>query len=127
VKIQYPSSKEIEQLNALFSFNATGQEQDWSIEFSDSSRVSEFLDIYNTVDLTNPQKVEVMNLIIASYDELLTYRPKEQDIWHSIVSAITGDIVLLRNTIEYWSCSGASEYNDFFEVTSRMRMIKDAL
>ncbi|MGE8299104.1 MAG: hypothetical protein ACN6OW_05980 [Sphingobacterium paramultivorum] len=56
-----------------------GREQDWDIEMVDSNRKNEFIDLYHQYDLGFEEKVALMSLITASYDDFLNENNVEID------------------------------------------------
>jgi hypothetical protein len=123
MRTQWPNPKELDELNRLFSFNYTGQEQDWEIEFAAPERIEEFLDAYETESLNDSQKMAVMDLIIASYDELLNENPGEAKYWQRISGHLKSNYSIHKYSIEYWSCLEAVGEDQMFDVTERIRGI----
>ena len=123
-RTQWPNPKELDQLNQLFKFPYTGYEQDWEIEFADPNRINEFISAYDSSDLTASQKLAVMDLIIASYDELLVKVPEEKSTWKKIAALLRENRAIHEGSLEYWSCPGAENSDEMFEVTERIRVIR---
>ncbi|MGQ8364282.1 hypothetical protein [Glaciecola sp. 1036] len=125
--IQWPNQNEIAELNKMFGFEATDDEQDWEIEFSDENRVEEFLLTYEDAQLSEPQKMSVMQLIIASFDELIHSGQDNEEMWQKIESALVKDQHIHKYTIEHWCCEGETLEENMFPTTSRMRKVANAL
>jgi len=63
--------KVIAALSKKLSLPYTGTEQDWEIEMADSSQINEFIDLYHQHDLAFEERMALMPLIVASYDDYL--------------------------------------------------------
>lgn len=120
-KYKWPPQNEIDELNKLFQFPAIGDEQDWGIEFSDPSRINEFLSAYESANLTAPQKMAVMELIIASFDELIYSEKDDPKLWERIASHLNSEKELHKYTLNYWACY--EDQRDIFPTTERIREI----
>jgi len=118
---KWPSQNEIDELNKLFQFPAIGDEQDWGIEFSDLNRINEFLESYESGKLTAPQKMAVMELIIASFDELLYLGKDDPQLWKRIANHLNTEKDLHKYTLSYWACY--EDQRDIFPTTERIREI----
>ncbi|MDX1538358.1 hypothetical protein [Arsukibacterium sp.] len=125
--IQWPNQTEIWELNRLFGFNATGYEQDWGIEFSDETRAEEFFLSYVNNELSIPQKMSVMQLILASFDELMYTGQDNKKLWQQIANALVNEASIHMHTIEYWCCDGETNKENMFPTTPRMREVASAL
>lgn len=125
--IQWPKQNEIQQLNKLFGFSATGDEQDWEIEFSDENRVEEFFSAYVDADLSQSQKMSVMQLVLASFDELIYAGQDNEHLWQKIAAVLVKDQHIHKYTIEYWCCEGETLEENMFPTTHKIRSVSDAL
>ena len=122
----FASPDEISMLNSYFDFIADGKEQDWSIQFADDSRIEEFVKAYLRLQLSPAQKIEVMELIIASFDDLLSMHKDDPDIWELISNLIREEWELHSKTIDYWSCANAETEEEMFHISQRVRGLKHA-
>ena len=119
---QWANKKEVAELNELFEFNATGREQDWELEMADPSRIAEFLDAYITATINTPQRVAVMELIVASFDDLLSSGADDAELWAAVEEHLLSNVDLHRRTIARWSDGEPDEDN--FPIVGRMQRIK---
>lgn len=124
---RYPSHEEVEHLNKLLGFKATGNEQDWAIQFADHSRISEFLEVYLNSMISPAQKIEIMELIIASFDDLLAYENDNNELWSMICAAMYKDIHLFKGTLDYWGCGQNRIEDELFHITKKIRLFEHAL
>ena len=125
--IQWPNPNELSQLNDLFGFAATGEEQDWEIEFADANRTEEFFSQYESGTLTQAQKMAVMQLVLASFDEILYSENDNENLWKEISLKLKEDSILHKYTIEYWCCEGETIEDNMFPLTLRVREVANAL
>lgn len=127
MNVQWPKQNEIQQLNMLFGFSATGDEQDWEIEFSDENRIEGFFSAYEHASLSQSQKMSVMQLVLASFDELVYAGQDNEQLWQKIAAALLKDQCVHKYTIEYWCCKGETLEDNMFPITPRMRSVSNAL
>ena len=125
--IQWPSQNELEELNGVFGFDATGEEQDWGVEFANENRTEEFFLCYESQSFSKSQKMAVMQLVLASFDELIYSGKDNEELWQRISRSLVKDAPIHKYTIEYWCCDGESNENNMFSTTSRMRAVSKAL
>ena len=124
---QWPNPTETDELNSLFGFSATGEEQDWEIEFADPNRINEFYSAYINAKLSDSKKMAVMSLVLASFDELIALNRDNIDLWGEISSKLIQDITIHKYTIEYWCCENETEPDHIFDLTPRIREIANGL
>lgn len=118
---QFPSADAIAFLNRSLDLPARGDEQDWEIELADKSRVAEFLDFYETNELTREQQFALMSLVLASLDDLATASPLDQSLWQRIALLITRDRKLFKYLVEYWA--SLDKADDKFAISHLVRSI----
>lgn len=117
----------IESISASLSIPFTGIEQDWEIEFANSNRISDYLSFYKDNTLTSDERMALMALIIASYEEYLIKNNLIKDkYWDEISSLLRSDIIFFNSLIEYWCLSGEDEHEEYFKITNLVRAIKDS-
>jgi hypothetical protein len=116
-----PKKETIVVLSKKLSLPYTGTEQDWDIEMADSNRINEFIDLYHQYDLTFEERMALMSLIIASYDDFLNERDIEIDYsWDAIKAMLVKDRIHFVELINYWSLYNET---DIFRITSLMRTV----
>lgn len=114
----------IKKLSNKLSLPFLGIEQDWCIEMANPERIDEFLIYYNQNDLVNDEKIALMSLIIASYDEFLNkYNLEFDDKWSDIKKILNLKNMLFRDLMNYWS---SNNEHDIFRITPLIRDIKSS-
>jgi len=116
-----PKKETIATLSKKLSLPYTGTEQDWDIEMADSKRINEFIDLYHQYDLAFEERVALMSLIIASYDDFLNENNVAIDCrWDTIKAMLTKDRIHFVELINYWSLYNET---DIFRITPLMRTV----
>ena len=116
-----PKKETIATLSKKLSLPYTGTEQDWDIEMADSSRIKEFIDLYHQYDLAFEERVALISLIIASYDDFLNENNVEIDCrWDAIKAMLAKDRIHFVELINYWSLYNET---DIFRITPLMRTV----
>jgi len=106
-------AKSIELLNRLLKLPASGFEQDWEIELSNSKRIDEFVELYQKCsDLSEADRKALMALIISSCDDALNNGSFDEVLWQKIVLIITDEKELHRDLVTYWT-SGKNTDDSF--------------
>jgi hypothetical protein len=102
-------------------------EQDWEICSADPARVGEFVTAYESYpSLTDDERFTLMELIVASFDELLQNGSDGDDLASAIRGAIVSNFELHACTVYYWclwnrGCTPPAD--EMFAVTPLMRDI----
>lgn len=97
--------------------------QDWEVEVSDSSRISEFLCAYENIELNIDEKFALMIVIISSFDDAVAEGQTEESTAKRIRYHLLQDIGIHMNTIRYWSMLDEDDLDNCFAVTAFMREI----
>lgn len=112
------------QLSEELSLPYIGIEQDWDLEMANSDRVEEFLEFYKRRALSDEEKIAVMSLILASYDDFLNKNDWVNDEkWEEIKGELKNDRELLVDLINYWSLDDNSAEECVFNITPLIREI----
>ena len=93
----------IDYLNESLQLRATGREQDWDLELSDSGRLNEFIEFYKSEQLDGATKIALMALILSSFDDLMSAGGKKFGFDDEIRNLVVVDIELLKPLIQYWA------------------------
>ena len=128
----------MDDLNKFFKLPAHGDEQDWSVQLANSCRIREFIDHYHEPSFGSDHRKYLMDLIFASYDELLgdedenclASTEEKNEIWNKICALAKEEPVLHQERIDYWSCLDIAEDepDDYiFLLTPRMRKLRLSL
>jgi hypothetical protein len=117
------SSKAIIFLNKELKLITKGDEQDWDLELADSGRIEEFILFYKSTLLDDNEKIALMALILASYDDYLNNRSHSIVIWNLICEILKPDKLIFGELIKYWSLENITDENDHFNITPYIREI----
>ena len=90
--------KSINFLNQHFKLPAIGTEQDWAIELADHTRIKAFLDSYNTITLSSDDKIALMALVFASYEDYIYKYGKEINIENKMEKIKQNKLALGKDT-----------------------------
>lgn len=96
--------------------------QDWEIEAAESSRVTEFINYYESLNtpLNGGEKFALMKLILSSFDDALSGGEDNKELWFRIKEHLISDLDMFRETIRYWALAD-EDFEDGFELTPYMR------
>jgi hypothetical protein len=108
------------KLSRLLGFDYTNQ-QDWAIEFADYKRIGEFINVAIDAELNDEEKIAIVELILASFDDYLNYYSDEENIWISIANLLDKDQILHSDILNYWALFNSSDSNDVFAITPFVR------
>jgi hypothetical protein len=82
---------------------------DWELEVADWTRTAEFLDYYETQPLDDEERYELLELIIASFDEHLQFHGPDERMTARVRRHLIESFEEHRSTVEYWACLGKPE------------------
>lgn len=100
-------------LSKKLSLPYKGTEQDWDIEMADSSGINEFIDLYHQHDLAFEERMALMSLIVASYDDYLNEHDLAVDFrWDRIKAMLTKDKRYFVELIDYWSLHNEADFSE---------------
>jgi hypothetical protein len=118
--------KVIEELSKKLLLPFTGIEQDWELEMANLERIDEFLNFYKKSVLSTDEKIALMCLILASYDDLLNEKKLEVDNrWNEIKELLELDRVLFIELLDYWALNDELGKENLFKITPLVRSIGD--
>lgn len=116
----------IERLNEKLILPYTGVEQDWDLEMANPERINDFLNYYQSHNLITDEKIAVMSLILASYDDFLNETDLEiDDRWSTIKKVLDTDKIIFTDLLNYWSPENDAD-EDSFRITKLIRKIKSS-
>jgi hypothetical protein len=122
IQPRYPTAAAIERLTEMFRLPPGGQ--DWEIEVADAARLGEFLDGYERQPLGDDERFTLMELIVASYDELLEGGGQDRpEDWARVRLHLLQRFDLHGYTVQYWSLPDEDDPENGFAVTGRMREV----
>jgi hypothetical protein len=119
-----PTDETCKTLGQLFDDSPFVGGEDWDLIFADSNRVSEFCDFYENKSLNADEKIALMELIVASYDDYLSEAKDLKDsLEERISNLLEQDFELHKNTIIYWSALQSHDPNSLWSVSPIMRNV----
>jgi hypothetical protein len=121
-RIEHPSAEALARLELLLGLKPNPCCQDWDIGLADPQRIAEFLDLYEGGTLSEVERFALMELVVASFDELLGLTGAVGQIWRRIRSHLMRERTLHEATIEYWSCDEPDSGGGFL-VTPYIRQL----
>ena len=117
------SKQDAVTLNAALSLDANGSEQDWDIEFADPDRLHEFIEYYQSPDLSNSMRQALMALIIASFDKALQYSCFSDSDWSELCNLLKCTPRGLHyDVLQYWAQPHGND-DDVFLITPKIRAL----
>ena len=97
--------------------------QDWELQVADPSRIDEFLMAYRVESLSVDERFALMEILIASIDEIETSEIEELPAWREVESWLKASPELHAITVHYWSHLDDSRPEYCFRVTRPMRRV----
>ena len=96
---------EVDHLNDLLNLPATGSEQDWELELSDSKRVNEFLEIYENLETKTNVKRAFWALITSSLNDAMEEQRLSLETRQKYKDLLIRDYEILSGVLEAWGQS----------------------
>lgn len=118
---RFPTEDAIESLARRLGLQSPPRMQDWEYEVADSSRIHEFLSLYNDVSLSDDERFTLMGTIIQSFED----EPNLLDrgsLWGDVLATLEQQIDLHIHTVWYWAQPDAHEEH-IWHVSPYMREI----
>lgn len=126
---RYPTLAAIDALTARFGFRDESGMAEWEYGVSDPNRIEEFLDAYESGELTEDERFSLMKTIIESFEETLMGSSEasgqpmtENPLWQRIHALLEKDIAVHIGTVWSWACLGYT-LEDSWWVAPSMRKI----
>lgn len=124
--IRYPSGVSEKKLSNRLGLYWEQSMQDWEFTVSDSSRISEFLKVYQTELNDDDDKFTLMGLIVSSFDNGISEADNQmKDLWRVCEIILENECFLHFSTIKYWSLLEEKNIENVFSITPFMREIWD--
>lgn len=123
---RFPSGPARERLEALLHLDSDKWMQDWPLEVSDPSRLSEFCDLYESDVIDDDTRFPLMELILYSLEE------SEHDIAemdfpgtmvHWIAQLLRQNFPLHMHTVNYWRCPDEPDPENVLPITPLLRRV----
>ena len=119
---RHPTRAVIDSLAKRFDLPNERWMQDWEIQVADSSRIEEFLNAYESGELTEDERFVLMQTIIESF-EILESDWEDNSDWARALALVERDIEVHIDSVWYWACPGADIPAEAFRVARWMRDI----
>jgi hypothetical protein len=101
---RFPTRAAIDSLAKRFGLPNDPGMQDWEIEVADSSRIDEFMQVYEDGNLSDDERFTLMTTIIQSFEE--TKGDLRADSrWTHVLTLLERDISLHIFSVWYWADS----------------------
>ena len=126
---RYPTAAARRRLTEMLRLAEPPGGQDWEIELADPGRVGEFLEVYETARLDNDERFTLMELIVASYSDLLEFGGGDRDArhWPRLRDHLLRRFELHGYTVLYWALADTDEPENFYAFTPRAREVMAAV
>ena len=123
---RHATAKAQKNISDKFGIYWDDQMQDWDLVMADPLWIPQLLNAYLKDNFTDDEKFAIMELIIASFDELVE-REKltTNSYWHSCESILKTECWLHITTIHYWSLLDKQDVEEAFPITKYIRPIWD--
>ncbi|MEM7556400.1 MAG: hypothetical protein AAF378_20330 [Cyanobacteria bacterium P01_A01_bin.84] len=126
--ISYPSGVSEKKLSNRLGLYWEQSIQDWEFTVSDSSRISEFLKVYQTELNDDDEKFTLMGLIVSSFDDGISEANHQmKDLWRICEIILEKECFLHFSTITYWSLLEEKNIENVFSITPFMREIWESV
>ncbi|WP_334073539.1 MULTISPECIES: hypothetical protein [Paenibacillus] len=125
---EFVTGEAIKSLRSKIEFPDDVPFQDWEYIVADSTRLSEFISYYESLELNVEEKFALMIVIVGSYNDAISDGEEQNAAWQKIRYFLTNDVMIHWNTIIYWALlEDEIDLEDCFAVTPQMREIVDDL
>lgn len=124
--IKYSKTSSRIKMAKLLNLPYNNSMQDWEIEVSHPKLISSIITIFETSRLDDDDKFVLMQILIASADELFNDNLSEfEKKWPRIELCLRENRVLYASIIHYWAWDYPVEENP--AITIQMRMLWDEI
>ncbi|GIO86781.1 hypothetical protein J25TS5_37130 [Paenibacillus faecis] len=125
---EFVTGEAIKNLRSKIEFPDDVPFQDWEYIVADSTRLSEFISYYESLELSVEEKFALMIVMVGSYNDAISEGEEQNAAWQKIRYFLINDVMIHWNTIMYWSLlEDEIDLEDCFAVTPQMREIVDDL
>ena len=119
---RFSTKEAIDKLSIQFNLPNTPEMQDWEWEVADSKRITEFYYAYLSENLTDDEKLTLMETILQSIEES-EYNLETFEIWKLILQTIENSWPLHLYSVWYWSNWENEDESDVWRITPYLRKI----
>lgn len=122
----HPTTDARRALAARLSLPYSDSMQDWEWEIADSSRLAEFVAVYEREPLNAMEQFSLMEIIVQCAEDLAE-SPQGASAWSDVERLIYVRPDLHLATVRYWACLEADEPEQAFRVAPKMRELWAAI
>ena len=120
----YPTRETIVSLAGRLGLPLPGPfTQDWEYEVADPSKISEWLEVYESGKLNHDERSLLMTLLLTSHNEALENGSDQQNNWAKIRGFLERDRSIHQKAIQYWSLPDEADLENCFAITPLVRTI----
>lgn len=119
---RFPTRTAITSLATRFGLPHTPEMQDWEWEVADYERIDEFLNTYETEDVTEDELFVLMEMLLQSFSETELDLSKDAR-WSRVMNHLNERAELHAYTIWYWSYLETEDPRQLWPVTPYVRSI----
>jgi hypothetical protein len=120
--LRHPTVAAIDSLSKHFNLPNTKHMQDWGIEVADADRAIEYLEGYESLDLSDDEKFVLMWTILQSFQDLQS--SLDQDVhWQRVLFHLDAEIDIHISTVWYWAVPDAESHQEIWTISLFMREI----
>ena len=116
----FPTSEARKALASRFGLWYDDSMQDWEWEVANAEHFDEYLAAYAA--LPEDQRFSLMEMLIQCVEDTkseLTFAAR----WNRLVPLLEMNQSLHEPTIEYWACRGATDPEEAFRISGKMRRV----
>ncbi|GGH61392.1 hypothetical protein GCM10008014_36780 [Paenibacillus silvae] len=120
---KYVTEKAINSLKTKINFqqSETSYSQDWEYEVSDSSRIKEFMYLYENIELNKDEQFALMTVIVSSYNDALEEGKIDEEIQEKILFFLFNESDIHRNIILEWAMLDEEDLSNCYVIAPIMR------
>jgi len=107
-------------LNRTLKLPASGFEQDWEIELSDSSRIAEFIGLFCQTDLPREYSEALAALILASFEDASWEMSFSEELWEKFATIVSLNPERFQDVLLLWT---ARNEGDGFAISGRVNQL----
>jgi len=86
----------------LLKLEIRGDEQDWEVELADHRRLSEFMEVYESANLSEQEKFILMGIILGSAERFLEEQRGEVTVVEHLRTLLKQEAFRFPELIDYW-------------------------
>ena len=119
---RFPTNEAIDSLAVRFDLPNLPGMQDWEYQVSDPYRIDEFLNAYESGELTEDECFVLMQIILDSFEHS-TASLAENSQWLKVLQILEEQIDLHIHSVWYWSSTDAEKLEYAWKIAPYLRKI----